>query len=494
MQLTLSYGTKYRSDVSASDTVVMQTCRVYTGAVKFLFDVCSAEWYILKSLSQKDRQRRVEILVHRTKDNPCPEYDFDSAFPDFPSYLRRSAINLACGKMSAWMAQLQNWQDGGCHGKKPSRPCIKDENPCFYYRHAFKFTDKAGNDLAPGEISCYAKIKVFCSQRQLLQDKPYSPDVRKQVSSGELDPARFVWDWLPIKLKTSDIGYLKRRKAEGASLLSPLLVRKGSSFELRFAVKQQHELSAADIYHQTIISVDLGINTPAVCSVMLYDGTVLARRFYRPAGDTGCLSHRTALVSRAQSHGSKKTPVLWRMADNANRKLSDGTADFIIALALEFNADVIVFEHLDTKGRKRGAKKKKLHHWRAKYVQELVSDRAHRYGIRIARVCAWGTSKLAYDGSGYVKRGKESAKTNNNYSLCEFTTGKIYNCDLSASYNIGARYFIREILKTVPATVRSELMAKVPELMKRSTCTLASLIKLNAVLSPSGNRMPKATA
>lgn len=60
--------------------------------------------------------------------------------------------------------------------------------------------------------------------------------------------------------------------------------------------------------------------------------------------------------------------------------------------------------------------------------------------------------------------------------------GKVYNCDLSASYNIGSRYFIREILKSLPAKVRLELEAKVSQASKRSTCTWSTLINLNAEL------------
>lgn len=120
--------------------------------------------------------------------------------------------------------------------------------------------------------------------------------------------------------------------------------------------------------------------------------------------------------------------------------------------------------------------------WKARYVQSMVTDKAHRLGMRISRVNAWGTSRLAFDGSGKVLRGKESSKTKGNYSLCEFSTGKIYNCDLNATYNIGARYFIREIIKTFSATKRQRLLAKVPEAVYRSTCTLSTLISLDAEL------------
>ena len=79
-----------------------------------------------------------------------------------------------------------------------------------------------------------------------------------------------------------------------------------------------------------------------------------------------------------------------------------------------------------------------------------------------------------------VLRGKEAELAC--YSLCKFQNGKVYNSDLSASYNIGSRYYIREILKSLPARERLELEAKVPQVTKRSTCTLSTLINLNAEL------------
>ena len=110
----------------------------------------------------------------------------------------------------------------------------------------------------------------------------------------------------------------------------------------------------------------------------------------------------------------------------------------------------------------------------------MVTDKAHRLSMRVSHICAWGTSKLAFDGSGFVLRGRDAELKS--YSVCKFQSGKIYNCDLSASYNIGARYFIREIIKSVPARVRLALEAKVPQVAKRSTCTLSTLISLNAEL------------
>lgn len=107
--------------------------------------------------------------------------------------------------------------------------------------------------------------------------------------------------------------------------------------------------------------------------------------------------------------------------------------------------------------------------------------KAHRHGLRIARVNARNTSRLAFDGSGTVKRGwKISGETP--YSTIQFTSGKFYNADLNAAYNIGARYWIRHHLKPIPETERLVLEAKVPQVTKRSTCTLSHLISLRSEL------------
>ena len=114
--------------------------------------------------------------------------------------------------------------------------------------------------------------------------------------------------------------------------------------------------------------------------------------------------------------------------------------------------------------------------WRKNTIQKLVEHKAHRNGIRVSRICAWNTSKLAYDGSGIVLRGKDAGF--NTYELCKFINGKIYNCDLSASYNIGARYFIRELQKSISAKKWSDILAKVPECQKRTQCTYNTFVEI----------------
>ncbi|WP_246516393.1 hypothetical protein [Salicibibacter cibarius] len=157
----------------------------------------------------------------------------------------------------------------------------------------------------------------------------------------------------------------------------------------------------------------------------------------------------------------------------------------IITFASENDCDVIVFEYLDKMKTAKGfwgAKKLrfKLRYWRKKGIQNKVTEMAHYQGTRMSRVNARNTSALAYDGSGKVER-------NIKKGLATFTTGKVYHVDLSASYNIGARYFVRGIQKSMSETKWLSLQAKVPDVAKRTYTTLSSFISLTKALeSPKG--------
>lgn len=179
---------------------------------------------------------------------------------------------------------------------------------------------------------------------------------------------------------------------------------------------------------------------------------------------------------------------LWNITKKHNRELAVKTASAIVNYAKQQNVDVIVFEHLDMKGRKRGSKRQLLHMWNKNTIQKIVTNKAHSSGIRISHICARNTSKLAYDSTGYVLRGKDAGLST--YELCKFQTGKIYNCDLSASYNIGARYFIREIEKIYTGksickkiSIWSDIQAKVPECQRRTQNTLSTLRAIHQYLA-----------
>lgn len=60
--------------------------------------------------------------------------------------------------------------------------------------------------------------------------------------------------------------------------------------------------------------------------------------------------------------------------------------------------------------------------WKKNTIQRIVKHKAHKNGIRVSHICAWNTSKLAYDGSGEVLRGKDAYL--DTYELCKFSNGK----------------------------------------------------------------------
>lgn len=182
------------------------------------------------------------------------------------------------------------------------------------------------------------------------------------------------------------------------------------------------------------------------------------------------------MSSFQREHGSHDVKRLWNIAKRRNLNHAHLAAHKIVDYALTNSCDVIVFEYLDTKGKKKGSKKQKLSMWKHQDIQNTTERLAHSLGIRVAHVCAWNTSKLAYDGSGVVLRGKKVSEATP-YDVCRFQSGKTYNCDLSASYNIGARYIIKELIKVLP-----NIMTEVSNIGSGTSRTLSTLWNINSVM------------
>lgn len=436
MQIYTTYSVK----IKHYNHIFKDTVAIYRRAVDYLIAVCMDKWDTVVAFKRQSRLTYIESLVHATKDNPNPAYDFDSKFYKMPSYMRRSAINEAIGKVSSYKSNLANWRENPV-GKEPSCPKAGYVFPSMYRTVMYNQTD----DYA-------AQIKVY---------------------------VRNTWDWITVDLRKTDMDYIYRY-CKNRKQCAPTLQKRGKEWFLDFPFKENTTLKEVSIYDKTVVSVDLGINTAATISVMRSDGTILGRHFCKLPKETDSLMHSINRIKKAQQHGNYKTPRLWAKVKGINHNIASKTANYVMDVAVLYNADTIVFEHLNKNGKIRGSKKQKLKMWRSQEVQSIVTNKAHRLGMRISHVCAWGTSKYAYDGSGTVLRGKDGGF--NTYELCKFQNGKIYNCDLSASYNIGARYFIREILKSLDESSRLAIEAKVPQSAKRSTCTFSTLISLHAAL------------
>ena len=438
MQQFTTYGAKIHMD---SAKPVQAMIRIYRNAVSFLIRVCMEQWEEIAQIKTlQARQMCVERLIHHTTNRPTVVYeDFDKQFYKLPSYIRRSAISEAVGKVESYQGNLRRWEKEK-NGKAPGKPEAGYTYPVLYRKNMYERT---------GEYT--ARIKVWI---------------------------RNTWDWMDISFRKSDADYIARHCSDRMTF-SPTVIRKGKQWFLQFPFSENVSLGEKEIQEQVILAVDLGINNACACSAMKYDGTVVGRKIFRMPAEEDCLNHQLNRIRKEMKQGHRHFPSLWASIESLNRHIAVETARFIMETATGFNADGIVFEHLDP-GKKKSSRnrRQRLHMWKCRDIQSMVTCKAHRLGIRTSHVCAWNTSALAFDGSGKVERGID-----HNHSICRFTTGKVYNCDLNASYNIGARYYIREILKTMPVTAGLDISAKVPECSRRSTCTLSTLISLNAVLA-----------
>ena len=425
MKQITTYGVRIHA---VSMKPVQDMVRIYRQAVSFLIKVCDEQWSSVSGIPTLVRKQSfVEGLIHHTKRRPMVQYSqFDGLFYKLPSYIRRAAISDAIGAVESYRSRLMSW-NGNPVGKAPGLPQAGYTYPVLYEGNMFEQT---------GDYS--ARIKVWI---------------------------RNTWDWMDVTFRKSDADYILRHCSDRKKLC-PAIVKKGRKWELMFPFEEEVSLRTVDVKDQKILAVDLGINNACACSVMRSDGTIVGRRMFRLPVQEDCLNHLMNRVKKAYKQGHKHIPTLWNSIVNVNHVISVETARFIARIAEEYQVDVVVFEKLDLSGKKKGkSRRQRLHLWKSRDVQSMVASKVHRLGIRISHVNARNTSQLAYDGSGDVIRDKK------NYSVCQFKTGKIYNCDLSASYNIGARYFVREIIKSLPATTGLGISAKVPECTRRSTCT-----------------------
>ena len=439
MRTVSSYGVEIRKQ----NIPVRQTMEIYRQAVGYLTEIYAQVWEELRKIPEtKKRFNTAEHMVHMTKKNTA-RFDFDLRFPKMPSYLRRSAIQHALGSVSSYETRLGQWKETGVLSGRPKLTCRNHAMPVFYrdvmYREGTEGKDEAYLKLYDGHD----------------------------------------WRWFRVCLSHTDMEYL-RRNWYGKKASAPTLEKRHHKYFLRFSYTEEVALTQTPVREQIICSVDLGINTDAVCTIMRSDGTILGRTFIDFPSDKDRLYHVLGRIRRFQrKHGSGQIKRRWTYAKRLNMELSRKIANAIVTYAGKYQADVLVFEYLEIKGVISGKKRQQLHMWRKRDIQNICEHQAHRHGMRLARVCAYNTSRLAYDGSGMVERSKK------NHSLCVFKNGKTYNCDLSASYNIGARYFIRELLKPFPETERSLLEAKVPSIKRRTSCVYADLRVLHDVLADS---------
>ncbi|HEY9657510.1 MAG TPA: transposase, partial [Allocoleopsis sp.] len=319
------------------------------------------------------------------------------------SYYRRAAIVFAVGQVSSFMTRYDEWQSGN-RSRRDAKPPVLNAN-----------------------AGCYPVLyKGQCYKLHGIQQ------VEIKVFTGT------DWVWTALQIT----GLRERHTVDSNKLLSPSLIFNQQDCHLSVPFECHPKKQQPD---QNVVAVDLGINTTATVSVVSFCGTVIHREFIHPGRDIDRRDKRlksiSARASQTMGRGGKLHKGFcsntYRKCRHINQQIAHLVSKRIVQIAKQFNAAAIAFENLKgwraTGGRKRSILRQRFHGWLKSAIRQYTEMKWQEIGGKTIDVIAAYTSKLAYDGSGVVRR------DSGNYALATFSSGKRYSADLNGAANIGAR-------------------------------------------------------
>ena len=421
----VSYNVEVINNTNKLRHIVANTLALYNSALNYVCDVVLKHYDEINELNNLEGRMYLEHLIHNTKNNVA-KYDFDSIYYKLPCYLLRDIESKAIGHIFSYKSNLDNYKKERynkiSNGKKFKKrePSLSKCNllPSFYKGNMYKMI--SDNKIA---------LKIY-------EDND--------------------WKYEEFKLKKNDLKYINKINGKR---YNPEIKIIGKKIYIKFTFEiEDLKLQDKELNKRIICGVDLGVNNDATISIMNYEGTILGRHFIN-TNNKDLMNHLLNKKRKIQRNSGNykylRNLHINNKINSINENIVNHTVNQIIKICLSYGVDVIVFENLRHKfKRAKRSFRARLHRWRKIAIYNKVYEMAHRNGIRVSTVNPNGTSKYAYDGSGLVER------DNDNYSICKFVSGKTYNCDLSASYNIAARYYIRETLKPLDVNSRSELETK----------------------------------
>ena len=421
----VSYNVEVINNTNKLRHIVANTLALYNSALNYVCDVVLKHYDEINELNNLEGRMYLEHLIHNTKNN-IAKYDFDSIYYKLPCYLLRDIESKAIGHIFSYKSNLDNYKKERynkiSNGKKFKKrePKLSKCNllPSFYKGNMYKMI--SDNKIA---------LKIY-------EDND--------------------WKYEEFKLKKNDLKYINKINGKR---YNPEIKIIGKKIYIKFTFEiEDLKLQDKELNKRIICGVDLGVNNDATISIMNYEGTILGRHFIN-TNNKDLMNHLLNKKRKIQRNSGNykylRNLHINNKINSINENIVNHTVNQIIKICLSYGVDVIVFENLRHKfKRAKRSFRARLHRWRKIAIYNKAYEMAHRNGIRVSTVNPNGTSKYAYDGSGLVER------DNDNYSICKFVSGKTYNCDLSASYNIAARYYIRETLKPLDVNSRSELETK----------------------------------
>ena len=436
----VSYSVEVINNTKELRTIVANTVDIYSSALNYVIDVVEKNFEEIKSKENLEGRMYLEHLIHNTKNNKAI-YDFDSKYYKMPCYMLRDIESRAIGHYSSYISNLEKY-------KKERYESISN---------GLKFQKKE-----PVKAKCNA-LPTFYRNNMFIKTQDNVIELKLYVDN--------TWKYVKLKLKQRDVKYINKINGK---MCNPEIFIVGKKIFVKFIFKiNTLKLSDKKINEQIVCGVDLGINNDATLSIMDSNGTIIGRHFVktREKDHLNHLLNRKRKIQRESGNYRYLGNLhIVNKINSLNKNIVNHTVSEIIKICLSYGVNVIVFENLGHKFKKaKKSYRQRFHHWRKIAIFNKAYEMAYRNGMRISSVNPCGTSMYAYDGSGEVKRHED------NYSLCTFTNGKIYNCDLSASYNIAARYIVREYIKPLDENSRSILETKASVVLSGTKLTYSSL-------------------
>lgn len=443
----VSYSVEVINNTKELRTIVANTVDIYSSALNYVIDVVEKNFEEIKSKENFEGRMYLEHLIHNTKNNKAI-YDFDSKYYKMPCYMLRDIESRAIGHYSSYISNLEKY-------KKERYESISN---------GLKFQKKE-----PVKAKCNA-LPTFYRNNMFIKTQDNVIELKLYVDN--------TWKYVKLKFKQRDVKYINKINGK---MCNPEIFIVGKKIFVKFIFKiNTLKLSDKKINEQIVCGVDLGINNDATLSIMDSKGTIIGRHFVKTMNKDH-LNHLLNRKRRIQRNSGNYKYLnnlhIVNKINSVNDDMVNQTVSQIIRICLSYGVDVIVFENLRHKFKKaKRSFRARFHHWRKISIYNKAYAMAHRNGMRISTVNPCGTSKYAYDGSGEVERYED------NYSICKFKNGKEYNCDLSASYNIAARYLVREYLKPVDLKSRLALETKASLELSGTKVTYNTLKRLLLVI------------
>lgn len=411
---------------------------LFNQVAAFYFEVMQAHEKVLE-LSNKDALTALEKLTHTTQSNPNPVKPLSEVAEDIPAMFRRAAINAALGSTRSFYATLGKWrtrrEKATAKGKKfterpPVPPRSWNKSATLY---AGQWKERAGASIM---------LKLWTGS---------------------------VWSWIKVRITGREI-------PTGVEMGSPQLIRRGNQWWLHTPIEKRFK-SPGKIEHQVttneqtkICSVDLNLEQHlAVCTVRTVEGSILATRFIGGGRRVnGLRKHHLGRIARNR----RKTGIiaiseqdnadLWNKIRNTDEQVAHLVSARIVQFAQQYEATILVFEHLGNlkpaKGKysRRGNSKRAF--WMKGRIFKYAKYKAYNAALITSRVNPRNTSRECARCHSLVARYEEGQPAEGYTSgaplvLCP-TCGMRGNADRNASLIIGQRLIARsqKSLKEKPQT------------------------------------------